>query len=151
MLSFIKIITLLIKLISFQNFIFCFAKIGGVVIERSKSKVIMNLWPPPASYTCGNFSDTSLSKGLMGFAFTVHIRTENRKCPSQTGHGFWIRVELVIPARGELTKRPTSNPSLFSPEKLENDGSGGISGLVQATTRKKSKQKRATRYTKAKR
>ena len=50
----------------------------------------MNAWPPQASYPCGNFSDTSClklvkSKGSIGRAFTVCIRTENQNqasiCP----------------------------------------------------------------------
>ncbi|KAA3673245.1 uncharacterized protein DEA37_0011152 [Paragonimus westermani] len=52
----------------------------------------MNAWPPQASYPCGNFSDTSCfklriskSKGSIGHAFTVCIRTENQNqvsfCP----------------------------------------------------------------------
>ena len=43
----------------------------------------MNAWLPQASYPCGNFSDTSRlkllnSKGSIGPAFTVCIRTENQ-------------------------------------------------------------------------
>ena len=50
----------------------------------------MNAWLPQASYPCGNFSDTSClkllkSKGSIGQAFTVCIRTENQNqasfCP----------------------------------------------------------------------
>ncbi|PHT25226.1 hypothetical protein CQW23_35136 [Capsicum baccatum] len=33
--------------------------IGRADIEGSKSNVAMNAWMPPASYPCGNFSDTS--------------------------------------------------------------------------------------------
>src|SRR5208282_3739401 len=56
--------------------------IGRADIEGSKSDVAMNAWPPQASYPCGNFSDTSClkrlkSKGSIGHAFTVGIRTEN--------------------------------------------------------------------------
>ena len=69
---------------------FCFAMIGRADIEGSKSDVAMNAWPPQASYPCGNFSDTSClkpvkSKGSIGRAFTVCIRTENQNqasfCP----------------------------------------------------------------------
>ena len=69
---------------------FCFAMIGRADIEGSKSDVAMNAWPPQASYPCGNFSDTSClkllkSKGSIGHAFTVCIRTENQNqvsfCP----------------------------------------------------------------------
>ena len=57
--------------------------IGRADIEGSKSDVAMNAWPPQASYPCGNFSDTSClklvkSKGSIGHAFTVCIRTENQ-------------------------------------------------------------------------
>ena len=43
----------------------------------------MNAWLPQASYPCGNFSDTSglkllATKGSIGHAFTVCIRTENQ-------------------------------------------------------------------------
>ena len=69
---------------------FCFASIGRADIEGSKSNVAMNAWLPQASYPCGNFSDTSClkllkSKGSIGHAFTVCIRTENQNqvsfCP----------------------------------------------------------------------
>ena len=61
----------------------CFTMIGRADIEGSKSDVAMNAWPPQASYPCGNFSDTSClklvkSKGSIGRAFTVCIRTENQ-------------------------------------------------------------------------
>ena len=57
--------------------------IGRADIEGSKSNVAMNAWLPQASYPCGNFSDTSClkllkSKGSIGHAFTVCIRTENQ-------------------------------------------------------------------------
>ena len=69
---------------------FCFTMIGRADIEGSKSNVAMNAWLPQASYPCGNFSDTSClkllkSKGSIGHAFTVCIRTENQNqvsfCP----------------------------------------------------------------------
>lgn len=57
--------------------------IGRADIKGSKSDVAMNAWPPQASYPCGNFSDTSCiklvkSKGSIGPAFAVRIRTENQ-------------------------------------------------------------------------
>ena len=64
--------------------------IGRADIEGSKSNVAMKAWLPQASYPCGNFSDTSClkplkSKGSIGHAFTVCIRTENQNqvsfCP----------------------------------------------------------------------
>ena len=62
---------------------FCFTMIGRADIEGSKSNVAMNAWLPQASYPCGNFSDTPCverrrSKGSIGHAFTVCIRTENQ-------------------------------------------------------------------------
>ena len=69
---------------------FCNFMIGRADIEGSKSNVAMNAWLPQASYPCGNFSDTSClklpsSKGSIGHAFTVCIRTENQNqvsfCP----------------------------------------------------------------------
>ncbi|KAK8616765.1 hypothetical protein V6N13_116735 [Hibiscus sabdariffa] len=56
---------------------------GRADIEGSKSNVAMNAWLPQASYPCGNFSDTSSfkfrrSKGSIGHAFTVRIRTGNQ-------------------------------------------------------------------------
>ena len=69
---------------------FCDTMIGRADIEESKSNVAMNAWLPQASYPCGNFSDTSClklssSKGSIGHAFTVCIRTENQNqvsfCP----------------------------------------------------------------------
>src|SRR5271168_2817578 len=64
--------------------------IGRADIEGSKSNVAMDAWLPQASYPCGNFSDTSClkpskSKGSIGHAFAVRIRTENQNqesfCP----------------------------------------------------------------------
>ena len=57
--------------------------IGRADIEESKSNVALNAWLPQASYPCGNFSDTYTlklvkSKGSIGHAFTVCIRTENQ-------------------------------------------------------------------------
>ncbi|KAI3483699.1 hypothetical protein L1887_53429 [Cichorium endivia] len=56
---------------------------GRADIEGSKSNVAMNAWLPQASYTLCNFSDTSSfkfrrSKGSLGHAFTVRIRTGNQ-------------------------------------------------------------------------
>ncbi|CAN6973240.1 unnamed protein product [Brassica rapa subsp. trilocularis] len=78
--------------------------IGRADIEGSKSNVAMNAWLPQASYPCGNFSDTSSfkfrrSKGSIGHAFTVRIRTENQ---NQTSfypfvlHEISVLVELIL-------------------------------------------------------
>ncbi|PHT25387.1 Regulator of rDNA transcription protein 15 [Capsicum baccatum] len=57
--------------------------IGRADIEGSKSNVAMNAYLPQSSYPCGNFSNTSSfkfrrSKGSLGHAFTIRIRTGNQ-------------------------------------------------------------------------
>ena len=81
-----------------------FAKIGKTDIEGSKSNVAMNAWLPQASYPCGNFSDTSRvklrqSKGSLGHAFTVDIRTENLNQISFSPfgpHEISVLIELIL-------------------------------------------------------
>ncbi|PHT28713.1 hypothetical protein CQW23_31692 [Capsicum baccatum] len=83
---------------------FCFTMIGKANIEGSKSNVVMNAWLPQASYPCGNFSDTSSfefrrSKGSLGHAFTVHIRTGNQNQTSfypSIPHDISVLVELIL-------------------------------------------------------
>ncbi|WZZ15259.1 hypothetical protein YC2023_108348 [Brassica napus] len=83
---------------------FCFTMIGRADIEGSKSNVAMNPWLPQASYPCGNFSDTSSfkfrrSKGSIGHAFTVRIRTENQNQTSFypfVPHEISVLVELIL-------------------------------------------------------
>ena len=83
---------------------FCFIMIGRADIEGSKSNVAMNAWLPQASYPCGNFSDTSSfkfrrSKGSLGHAFTVRIRTENQNQTSfypSVPHEISVLVELIL-------------------------------------------------------
>ncbi|WZY99915.1 hypothetical protein YC2023_072244 [Brassica napus] len=78
--------------------------IGRADIEGSKSNVAMNAWPPQASYPCGNFSDTSSvkfrrSKGSIGHAFTVRIRTVNQNQTSFypfVPHEISVLVELIL-------------------------------------------------------
>ena len=78
--------------------------IGRADIEESKSDVAMNAWPPQASYPCGNFSDTSSlkflkTKGSIGHAFTVCIRTENQNQMSFYPfvlHEISVLVELIL-------------------------------------------------------
>src|SRR5690606_10821361 len=72
--------------------------IGRADIEGSKSNVGMNSWLPQASYPCGNFSDTSSfkfrrSKGSIGHAFTVRIRTENQ---NQTSFYPFVPREISV-------------------------------------------------------
>jgi hypothetical protein len=89
--------------------------IGRADIEGSKSNVAMNAWLPQASYPCGNFSDTSClkllkSKGSIGPAFTVCIRTENQNqvsfCPF-TLREVSVLAELTL---GHLRYRLTDVP-----------------------------------------
>ena len=83
---------------------FCFAMIGRADIEGSKSNVAMNAWLPQASYPCGNFSDTSSlklvkTKGSIGHAFTVCIRTENQNQMSFYPfvlHEISVLIELIL-------------------------------------------------------
>ncbi|KAG6414464.1 hypothetical protein SASPL_127189 [Salvia splendens] len=78
--------------------------IGRADIEGSKSNVAMNAWLPQASYPCGNFSDTSSfkfrrSKGSLGHAFTVRIRTGNQNQTSfhpSVLHEISVLVELNL-------------------------------------------------------
>jgi hypothetical protein len=89
--------------------------IGRADIEGSKSNVAMDAWLPQASYPCGNFSDTSClklskTKGSIGPAFAVCIRTENQNqasfCP------FALREVSVLSelALGHLRYRLTDVP-----------------------------------------
>ncbi|PHT26078.1 Regulator of rDNA transcription protein 15 [Capsicum baccatum] len=78
--------------------------IGRADIEGSKSNVAKNAWLPQASYPCGNFSDTSSfefrrSKGSLGHAFTVRIRTGNQNQTSfypSVPHEISVLVELIL-------------------------------------------------------
>ena len=78
--------------------------IGRADIEGSKSNVAMNAWLPQASYPCGNFSDTSSfkskkTKGSIGHAFTVCIRTENQNQASFSPfgqHEISVLIELTL-------------------------------------------------------
>ena len=75
----------------------------------------MNAWQPQASYPCGNFSDTSSlklleTKGSIGHAFTVCIRTENQNQASF--YPFVLREISVLTelALGHLRYRLTDVP-----------------------------------------
>ncbi|KAL4645515.1 hypothetical protein ACB092_02G240200 [Castanea dentata] len=72
----------------------------------------MNAWLPQASYPCGNFSDTSSfkfrrSKGSIGHAFTVRIRTGNQ---NQTSFYPFVPHEISI-----LPNSPPNN--VFRPDR----------------------------------
>ncbi|CAN7088846.1 unnamed protein product, partial [Brassica rapa subsp. narinosa] len=100
---------------------FCFTMIGRADIEGSKSNVAMNAWLPQASYPCGNFSDTSSfkfrrSKGSIGHAFTVRIRTENQNQTSFypfVPHEISVLVELIL---GHLRYLLTDVPPYVPPQ-----------------------------------
>ena len=102
--------------------------IGRADIEGSKSNVAMNAWLPQASYPCGNFSDTSSlkfqkTKGSIGHAFTVCIRTENQNQMSFYPfvlHEISVLVELIL---GHLRYLLTDVPP------QPNSPSNSVSGL----------------------
>ena len=89
--------------------------IGRADIEESKSNVAMNAWLPQASYPCGNFSDTSSlkllkTKGSIGHAFTVCIRTENQNQVSFSPFGLQEISVLFELTLGHLRYRLTDVP-----------------------------------------
>ncbi len=104
---------------------FCFAMIGRADIEGSKSNVAMNAWLPQASYPCGNFSDTSrlkfqATKGSIGHAFTVCIRTENQNQMSFSPFGLHeisVLIELILGhvryCLTDVPPQPNSPPESF--------------------------------------
>ena len=94
---------------------FCVSMIGRADIEGSKSNVAMNAWLPQASYPCGNFSDTSSlkfkrTKGSIGHAFTVCIRTENQNQVSFSPFGLQEIPVLFELTLGHLRYRLTDVP-----------------------------------------
>ncbi|CAL8989396.1 unnamed protein product [Prunus brigantina] len=100
--------------------------IGRADIEGSKSNVAMNAWLPQASYPCGNFSDTSSfkfrrSKGSIGHAFTVRIRTGNQNQTSFypfVPHEISVLVELILGhlryLLTDVPPQPNSPPTMSS-------------------------------------
>ncbi|KAI3479721.1 hypothetical protein L1887_58209 [Cichorium endivia] len=110
--------------------------IGRADIEGSKSNVAMNAWLPQASYPCGNFSDTSSfkfrrSKGSLGHAFTVRIRTGNQNQTSfypSVPHEISVLVELILGhLRYLLTDVPQPNSppdNVFRPDRPAEAGLG---------------------------
>ncbi|KAF2282275.1 hypothetical protein GH714_044012 [Hevea brasiliensis] len=104
--------------------------IGRADIEGSKSNVAMNAWLPQASYPCGNFSDTSSfkfrrSKGSIGHAFTVRIRTRNQNQTSFypfVPHEISVLVELILGhlryLLTDVPPQPNSPPdNVFRPDR----------------------------------
>ncbi|PHT27032.1 Regulator of rDNA transcription protein 15 [Capsicum baccatum] len=104
--------------------------IGRADIEGSKSNVAMNAWLPQASYPCGNFSDTSSfefrrSKGSLGHAFTVRIRTGNQNQKSfypSVQHEISVLVEIILEhlhyLLTDVLPQPNSPPdNVFRPDR----------------------------------
>ncbi|PHT26617.1 Regulator of rDNA transcription protein 15 [Capsicum baccatum] len=104
--------------------------IGIADIEGSKSNVAMNAWLPQDSYTCGNFSDTSIfefrrSYGSLGHAFTVRIRTGNQNQTSfypSVPHEISVLVELILGhlryLLTDVPPQPNSPPdNVFRPDR----------------------------------
>ena len=94
------------------------------------SDVAMNAWLPQASYPCGNFSDTSSfkfrrSKGSIGHAFTVRIRTGNQNQTSFypfVPHEISVLVELILGhlryLLTDVPPQPNSPPdNVFRPDR----------------------------------
>ncbi|KAD0286862.1 hypothetical protein E3N88_44508 [Mikania micrantha] len=111
--------------------------IGRADIEESKSNVAMNAWLPQASYPCGNFSDTSSfkfrrSKGSLGHAFTVRIRTGNQNQTSfypSVLHEISVLVELILGhlryLLTDVPPQPNSPPdNVFRPDRPTEAGLG---------------------------
>ncbi|KAK7236373.1 hypothetical protein RIF29_45174 [Crotalaria pallida] len=111
--------------------------IGRAYIEGSKSNVAMNAWLPQASYPCGNFSDTSSfkfrrTKGSIGHAFTVRIRTENQNQTSFypfVPHEISVLVELILGhlryLLTDVPPQPNSPPdNVFRPDRPAEAGLG---------------------------
>ncbi|KAL6284976.1 hypothetical protein ACE6H2_015905 [Prunus campanulata] len=114
--------------------------IGRADIEGSKSNVAMNAWLPQASYPCGNFSDTSSfkfrrSKGSIGHAFTVRIRTGNQNQTSFypfVPHEISVLVELILGhlryLLTDVPPQPNSPPdNVFRPDRPTRGRSTGSS------------------------
>ncbi|KAK7371268.1 hypothetical protein VNO78_36690 [Psophocarpus tetragonolobus] len=111
--------------------------IGRANIEGSKSNVAMNAWLPQASYPCGNFSDTSSfkfrrTKGSIGHAFTVRIRTGNQNQTSFypfVPHEISVLVELILGhlryLLTDVPPQPNSPPdNVFRPDRPTEAGLG---------------------------
>ncbi|PHT25781.1 Regulator of rDNA transcription protein 15 [Capsicum baccatum] len=112
-------------------------------IEGSKSNVAINAWLPQASYPCGNFSDTSSfefrrSKGSLGHAFTVRIRTGNQNQTSfypSVPHEISVLVELILGhlryLLTDVPPQPNSPPdNVFRPDRPAERALGPKRGAV---------------------
>ncbi|PHT26064.1 Regulator of rDNA transcription protein 15 [Capsicum baccatum] len=122
---------------------FCFTMIGRADIEGSKSNVAMNAWLPQASCRSGNFSGTSSfefqrSKGSLGHAFTVRIRTGNQNQKSfypSVPHEISVLVELILGhlryLLTDVPPQPNSPPdNVFRPDRPAERALGPKRGAV---------------------
>ncbi|KAK8670457.1 hypothetical protein V6N13_037075 [Hibiscus sabdariffa] len=129
--------------------------IGRADIEGSKSNVAMNAWLPHASYPCGNFSDTSSfkfrrSKGSIGHAFTVRIRTGNQNQTSFypfVPHEIFVLVELILGhlryLLTDVPPQPNSPPdNVFRPDRPAEAGLGPKRGIPLVRTSSESTVRR---------
>ncbi|KAK8525277.1 hypothetical protein V6N13_089075 [Hibiscus sabdariffa] len=98
--------------------------------RRIKKQRRYERWLPQASYPCGNFSDTSSfkfrrSKGSIGHAFTVRIRTGNQNQTSFypfVPHEISVLVELILGhlryLLTDVPPQPNSPPdNVFRPDR----------------------------------
>ncbi|PHT25151.1 Regulator of rDNA transcription protein 15 [Capsicum baccatum] len=121
----------------------CFTMIGKANIEGSKSNVAMKAWLTQASYPCGNFSDTfsfefRRSKGSLGHAFTVRIRTGNQNQTSfypSVPHEISVLVELILGhlryLLTDVPPQPNSPPdNVFRPDRPAERALGPKRGAV---------------------
>ncbi|KAI3478778.1 hypothetical protein L1887_59238 [Cichorium endivia] len=105
--------------------------------KDQKATSLMNAWLPQASYPCGNFSDTSSfkfrrSKGSLGHAFTVRIRTGNQNQTSfypSVPHEISVLVELILGhlryLLTDVPPQPNSPPdNVFRPDRPAEAGLG---------------------------
>ena len=94
----------------------------------------MSAWLPQASYPCGNFSDTSTlkprgTKGSIGHAFAVCIRTENQNQASFSPFGLHeisVLIELTLGhlryCLTDVPPQPNSPPdNVFNPDQPAKD------------------------------
>ncbi|KAK1257762.1 hypothetical protein QJS04_geneDACA024579 [Acorus gramineus] len=120
----------------------------------------MNAWLPQASYPCGNFSDTSSfkfrrSKGSIGHAFTVRIRTGNQNQTSFypfVPHEISVLVELILGhlryLLTDVPPQPNSPPdNVFRPDRPAEAGLGTKRrGCAPPPTHGISKRRRPPRW-----
>ncbi|KAK8490793.1 hypothetical protein V6N13_000026 [Hibiscus sabdariffa] len=105
--------------------------------RRIKKQRRYEPWLPQASYPCGNFSDTSSfkfrrSKGSIGHAFTVRIRTGNQNQTSFypfVPHEISVLVELILGhlryLLTDVPPQPNSPPdNVFRPDRPAEAGLG---------------------------